>query len=244
MRALALALGTSLVLCGSHAGAQTESVRVALLPIAVHSAEPDSGYLSAGLADMLSARLEQSGRVAVVRLTGTPPGTNEVAAVSAGEAAGAEYVLYGSFTQFGSGASLDVRCSQVGGDSGGPRQVFIQSGSLGEIIPRLDEMAEKVNRYVIEGPAVQAEVPVVAETNGNATASIPEPPIDYGELLRRVEALERAVYVAEEGPAAPAVTDLEEEGVDAPPPAEIAPPAANAVPAEATQTAENPPPVR
>ena len=42
--------------------------RVALVPIVVHSSAVEPHYLSNGLAEMLSARLEKSGEISVVRV--------------------------------------------------------------------------------------------------------------------------------------------------------------------------------
>ena len=184
--------------------ATAETLRVALLPIAVHSAEPDAAYVSSGLAAMLSARLEHSGRISVVRVEGDAGAGDEAAAVAAAQASGADYVLFGSFTQFGEGASLDMRCAPLGAAAAGaetPRQVFIHSGSIGDIIPRLDELAEKLTRYVESGadaPAVAGASAGAAENGGPGPAG----PGGLADLQRRVEALERAVYPAEGGAAA------------------------------------------
>ena len=58
-----------------------------------------------------------------------------VAAREAGRAVGAQWVLFGSFTRFGEGASLDVSCVPVAapGDPG-PRSIFVQSGQIADLI--------------------------------------------------------------------------------------------------------------
>ena len=48
--------------------ALAESVRVAFLPVVVHTSDQESGHISEGLGDMLSARIERSGEVRVVRI--------------------------------------------------------------------------------------------------------------------------------------------------------------------------------
>jgi TolB-like protein len=190
VRATLYALGILACVSLGSAGA-SEATRVALLPVAVHSAESDADYVSEGLADMLSARLERGGRVAVVRVPGASVGTDAEAAVKAGRGVDAEFVLFGSFTQFGEGASLDIRCAPVGAGDGSPapREVFIQSGSIGEIIPRLDELAEKIARYLEAGPAA---APGAGATSGSAESGS-----SLEDLNRRVEALERAVYLGD-----------------------------------------------
>jgi len=192
-----------------------EHVRVALLPIAVHASGTESDYLQTGLAEMLSARLEQYDGLEVVRPGegGTPtPSRDEVR--SRGREVGADFVLYGSFTRFGKGASLDLRCEQLlvpppaEGQEDEPvaapaRQVFIQAGTLAEIIPDLDTLAEKVARFAISAPV---KTPTLAGAGAAGQAQAPAGPsaAEYRELLRRLDALERATFtpVAQGEPAA------------------------------------------
>jgi len=53
-----------------------------------------------------------------------------------GRKAGADYVLFGSFTRFGQGASLDVRCAPVSEEKQREtsREIFVHSGSIGETV--------------------------------------------------------------------------------------------------------------
>ena len=178
--------------------------RVLILPVVVHSASPDPDYVSRGLSDMLSARLEQLGGVRVVHAAEqVAPTARTDEAVAAARRAGGDYVVFGSFTQFGDGASLDLRCAPVaGGDA--PRSIFIQSGTMGEIIPKLDNLADKVARYVRGEPVA----------SGPAAAPVTSDAPEFDELKRRLEALERAVFppVAEasEEPAAEATEEVPE----------------------------------
>ena len=129
-----LALAAGCALAGAAAAAP---VRVALLPVAVHSSDASSGYLSAGLASMLSSRLEQFDEIAVIRLDDAKAVTQPGPAIEAARAAGADFVVFGSFTQFGNGASLDLQCARTQGAdaAAAPRRMFVQSGALGDIIP-------------------------------------------------------------------------------------------------------------
>ena len=100
---------------------------------------------------------------------------------AAGQALGAQWVLFGSFTRFGDGASLDVQCLPVAapGDPG-PRSIFVQSGQIADLIPQLDGVAERVAAHVLgrEGDGVHP-------ANGSVGRS------ELEELRRRIEALER-----------------------------------------------------
>jgi hypothetical protein len=122
--------------------------------------------------------------------------TGEAAALEAAGALGADFVLFGSFTQFGEGASLDLRCAQVAEaserDEDASRRVFIHSGTVAEIIPKLDTLAEKVVRYVLgnAGGARRVAESEVGEGRGSGAATNAA----LVDLRSRVEALERAVY--------------------------------------------------
>jgi len=202
------------------------SARVALLPIVVHSADAEPSYLRGGLAEMLSARLEQSGQISVIRVeTGERSTTRLPVAVRAARSTGADFVLFGSFTQFGDGASLDIRCASLDAQQGsaGPptRRIFIHSGTVTEIIPKLDNLAEKVSLYVL-GVSEPAAGPLPMDSPDPATA--PTGVDSYQDLLRRVDALESAVYSgalgrgAEEGPSASGEGEGEGQGADPEPP--------------------------
>lgn len=204
-RSLALLVAVFLLLVGVQQGRAASPSRVAILPIVVHTLE-QKDYLRSGLADMLASRLGRIPHLAVIRIEGEDKATTDIkAAKKAGEAAGAEYVLFGSFTQFGEGASLDLQCARV--DSGakdGHRSIFVHSGTLGEIIPRLDQVAEKVGRYLATEAATSGSPdgglpPVSAGGAGEADPTLGEPLHDalseLEALRNRVDALEERVYV-------------------------------------------------
>jgi len=180
-------LAMGLVCLGQPGVAHAEIVRVAMFPVAVNSSLPDTGHLSAGLGDMISARLEQSGQILVVRLDAKV--TSQEEAIEAGKKAGVGYVLFGSYTQFGDGASLDLRCAPVvGGEADEPRRVFVQAGSASEIIPKLDVLAQNVSRYLMD--AAPPAPPLASE---DSSAPAPEN-ASLVDLELRIEALERVIF--------------------------------------------------
>jgi len=139
---------------------------------------------------MLAARLEQSEQIVVFRLDQKVRNRDE--AIAAGKKAGAEYVLFGSYTQFGDGASLDLRCAPVAAtDPNAPRRVFVQAGSAAEIIPKLEVLAQNVTSYLLEDAAAPGAVAA-----GKPAASAPGAPssASLAELELRVEALERVIF--------------------------------------------------
>ena len=183
--------GLLLVLLVAFPGAAAEKVRIAVLPVLVRSDGPED-YLRDGLADMLASRLGQQAGVEVVRVENPQQATVEIqAARAAAQALGADYVLFGSFTHFGEGASLDLACAPVPESDAPPRAIFVQSGTLGEIIPRLDELAQKVGRYL---QAPSATPPVSAPPPGADADDLADALSELDELRARVGALESQVF--------------------------------------------------
>jgi hypothetical protein len=193
MQLVRLGLLTALVMgvvwVGQPRAAHAGIVRVALFPVAVNSSLPETGHLSAGLGDMIAARLEQSEQIVIIRVDEKVTSREE--AIAAGKQAGADYVLFGSYTQFGDGASLDLRCAPVvGGDDDEPRRVFVQAGSASEIIPKLGVLSQNVSRYLVEAGKPAAAVAAGAEP---AAPRAPDA-ASLVDLELRVEALERVIF--------------------------------------------------
>jgi hypothetical protein len=176
------------LLLAASASAQ-ERTRIVILPIVVHSAASNPSYVSRGITDMISSRLEQTGRVQVERVEDPSAATTVLGkALDQGKARGGDYLIFGAFTQFGEGASLDVHCLPLDvkseAEAAAARRIFISSGAMGDIIPKLDEIVDRVAMYTKVGPT------------GNAPGAAPSaaPPDVLRDLARRLDALEKAVF--------------------------------------------------
>jgi hypothetical protein len=199
-------LGITLLALVTSPAAAAESVRVAVLPVLVHSDGPED-YLRDGLADMIVSRLDQQEGLDVVRVKDPEQATVELeAARAAALSLEADFVLFGSFTHFGEGASLDLACAPVPESGQAPRVIFVQSGTLGEIIPRLGELAQKVARY-LQNPT--ATPPVSAPPPQAGPDDLLDALSELDELRARVGALESEVF---EPPAAIPEDDLRNSG--------------------------------
>lgn len=205
-RLVALALLGVLLAAGPAAAAGP--VRIVILPIVVHSADPDAAYVSEGISDMLASRLEQTGRIEVDVVSEPEAATTRVGeALRSGQKLHGDYVLFGAFTQFGDGASLDVHCIPVDvkdeAEAAAARRIFVQSGAMGDIIPKLDEIVDRVTVYTHVAPAARtAAGPAAAPP-----AAAPAPPAGADaatlrDLTQRLEALEEAVFGADASKAA------------------------------------------
>jgi len=176
-------------------------LRILLLPVSVHSSEnPD--YLRLGLGDMLAARLEQVDEFEVIRVDDRDgPTPRLAAALEEARSHEADFVLFGSFTRFGQGASVDMMCAATHPTEGREpmRKIFVQSGSLGDVIPDLDELVGKVSRFALvdyEQHLAEAELAAASEPVAR--------PGGLADLRERVEALEAALNrLVPNGDAAP-----------------------------------------
>jgi hypothetical protein len=181
-------LGLAIVAAPAHAEGDP---KILLLPIVVHSSE-DPEYLRNGLADMLNARFSRIGGLEIIRPDDPEKGTTNLDhALDLARKAGADFVLYGSFTRFGRGASLDVQCSPTDESKARAplREIFVHSGSIGEIIPDLDELAGKVSRFA-KGEDVSSPAPAAPAATGSESGGNP----DTEDLILRIEALETALF--------------------------------------------------
>jgi len=163
-------------------------VGIAIIPLVVHSAESPE-YLREGLADMLISRLEQVRQFRVIRIDDSSKATTRLStALQIARKAGADFALFGSFTRFGQGASLDVQCAATASATADKplREIFVHSGSIGDVIPDLDELVGKVSRFAI---ADFEDPTAAAEPKKGSTAS--RRSVD--ELRKRVDALESSL---------------------------------------------------
>ena len=191
----------SVLASGGKAWAQTESRPVLLLlPVRVHSSENPT-YLREGLTDMLQARFRQGGVFELKQITDPSRSTTNLAeAVAIAREEGADFVLFGSFTRFGAGASLDMQAATTSLTSADDsmREIFVHSGSIAEVIPDLDELVGKVTQFA--GSESAASAPEVGDRAG--AAGYPSR-AEFQALRQRVEALEAGRGGATVLPASP-----------------------------------------
>ena len=174
-----------LVSIWAPAASAEERVRVALLPVVVHSGEGRE-YLQRGLGDMLVSRLGRETRLAVIPVEDPQSATTDAdAARKIGVANGADYVVFGSFTRFGEGASLDLAVASVRDTEREPRKIYVHADTMGALIPLLDGVAERTAVIVLGGAPAGPSVSTGPSREGGSGA------LEVQDLRRRVEALER-----------------------------------------------------
>ncbi len=198
---LAIAMLLVLLSPSQVAWAQAEPKPVLLLlPVRVHSSENPT-YLREGLTDMLQARFRQGGVFELKQITDPARSTTNLAeAVSMAREENADFVLFGSFTRFGAGASLDMQAAttSLGGAGDSMREIFVHSGSIAEVIPDLDELVGKVTQFAGSESSASGEAPTASGAATGAASSA-----ELEALRKRVEALEAMQSGATVLPAAP-----------------------------------------
>jgi outer membrane protein insertion porin family len=134
-------------------------VRVMVLPFQVHSARP-LAYLEKSLAELLTTRLEGSGRVEVVEedaasalfrgAVGNEPGLRDIA-----RDGGAGFIITGSLTELAGQYSLDLRVSPVAG--GASTTLDAAASGDDQLLDRIGDLAAQIAE-VVGGRAARPRV--------------------------------------------------------------------------------------
>ena len=133
--------------------AAAEIQRVAVVPFKIN-AEKDLSFLRDGIVDMLTSRLSQEDRVAVLSrdetakvLENVQAPLNESKAREIGTRLKVDYVLFGSLTVFGNSVSIDAKMVDVSG-SKPPLTFFNQSQGMDQVIPGINLFATDINAEI------------------------------------------------------------------------------------------------
>lgn len=125
--------------------------KVAILPFTMN-APSDLAYMKDSIRDMLTSRLAWQGKVQVIdrasveqAMRNKKGGVSPEEAVAIGKGLKADYVLFGTVTAIGKAVSIDAKMVPM--KSGAePVDLYAQANSLDEVIPKINQFAELVNR--------------------------------------------------------------------------------------------------
>ncbi len=125
--------------------------KVAILPFTMN-APNDLAYMKDSIRDMLTSRLAWQGKVQVIdraaveqAMRGKKTALTPEEAVAIGKGLKADYVLFGAVTAIGKAVSIDAKMVPIKGGAE-PVDLFSQANSLDEVIPKINQFAELVNR--------------------------------------------------------------------------------------------------
>ncbi len=126
-----------------------QAVTVAVLPFGVN-ADPELAYLKSSLPDLVAEKLRDAGFNVVpaeaVDQALHKKATETLDLKTAKELAlltGANYAVYGSFSQLGESLSLDARVVEAF-DARPPSQIFVTKDGLINLLPAVDELVERM----------------------------------------------------------------------------------------------------
>jgi hypothetical protein len=158
--------------------------KVALLPLNINA--PDRlDYLRDGLQDIMASRLTWEGKVQVLEkalvqkaLAKFSGPIDEPRALEVGKNLGVDYVIFGSLTMAGAGASIDLRVIDPGKKQAADK-FFTQTKGLDEVIPRVNDLIEDLNEKIFERPRslVAASKGPIELQAGTGRGSGGKPPI-------------------------------------------------------------------
>jgi outer membrane protein insertion porin family len=159
------ALAAAWLGAAAAAAAPPVKVVVAVLPFEVHSEKP-LAYLESSLADLLSARLEASGRVDVVEavtvretLIAWPGEKTEDTLRRIARELSADWVVVGSLTELAGRYSLDVRVMPAESRISTRTMVLAAQGD-DELLDRVNELAAQILGIVAPETAIEKVVRV------------------------------------------------------------------------------------
>jgi len=149
---------------------------VAVLPFAVHSAEP-LDYVKQGIWDMLTSRLAADERISVLSrdpildaLKGvTGKELSQADVYGLGKTLKADYVVWGSITKIGNSLSIDAKLVDIAAYKS-PVGIFVQSQNMDEVIPRISDFAQRITNHFAGGSPAEPPPPVAP------VATSPRPP--------------------------------------------------------------------
>ena len=170
-----LSLATLLVFASQVFGYSEEPAKVAILPVKIHAPEKME-YLQAGLMDMLTSRIGGKHNVQVLdrkQVAKTfkkfKKDLNETTARSLAEDLGADYIVSGSVTFFGTGGSIDFKVFSRD-VANPPVAIYSLIQDMNKLLPQFSQVVDEMNakafdprsRQIAAGPRPQAQQPQAA----------------------------------------------------------------------------------
>ena len=178
---------------------------VAVLPFSIHSAE-NIDYVRQGIGDMLSSRISVNGKIDVIGKDSISAALVETAgrelaltdAYDLGKKLKADFVVWGSITKIGNSLSIDGRLIDVSVQKTAVN-IFAQCPTMNEVIPKINEFAQRIDTHIlgglpqaIEPPPVKKEIVVSRQTSPKADRE--------AEIISGMRAGRRSTYTSSINP--------------------------------------------
>lgn len=137
--------------------ASAKPALVGIVPFQINGPE-ELSYLKQGILDMLTSRLSWKDEVEVVALKPGEGLMDESTAREMGLKTGTDWILFGSLTVLGTGASIDTKMVDVS-EKKPTHASFAQSGNMNDLISQINLLAEDINQNVFGRGAVARKAP-------------------------------------------------------------------------------------
>jgi TolB-like protein len=145
-----------------------EKSTVSVLPFSVYSAE-NIDYVQQGIWDMLASRISVSDKIEVTSKDVVLAGLKEMPkkdltladVYGLGKKMNVDFVVWGSITKIGNSVSIDAKLVDVSAYKS-PVGIFAQSQGLDEIIPKINDFAQRISNHISGGDANFAASPATS----------------------------------------------------------------------------------
>ena len=134
-----------------------EKTILSVLPFSVHSAE-NIEYVQQGIWDMLNSRISANDKIEVITKDTVLANLKEADkkeltaadVYGLGKKMNADFVVWGSITKIGNNVSIDGKLVDIGSYKSSVG-IFAQSQGLDEIIPKINDFAQRISNYITGG---------------------------------------------------------------------------------------------
>ena len=165
------------LVAGSGQTGAKEKTTLAVLPFSLHSAE-NIDYLQDGISDMLSSRIAFNGKIEVLSKDALIDALKETGGkeltltdvYSLGKKMNVDFVIWGSITKIGNSLSIDGKLVDITHYKS-PVGIFTQSQNMDEVIPKINDFAQRINYHILGTPSPTSGLPPVT-----SLPSIPQQP--------------------------------------------------------------------
>ena len=155
---------------------------VAVLPFSVHSAE-NIDYVRQGIGDMLASRISVNEKIDVIGKDSVLAALQETAgrelaladAYALGKKLNADFVVWGSITKIGNSLSIDGKLVDIAASKTAVN-LFAQCPTMDEVIPKINDFAQRIDTHILgglpqasESPSVPKEIIVSRQSSPQAT---------------------------------------------------------------------------
>jgi len=155
---------------------------VAVLPFSIHSAE-NIDYVRQGIGDMLASRISVNERIDVIGKESVLASLQETAgrelaladAYALGKKLNADFVVWGSITKIGNSLSIDGKLVDIAASKTAVN-LFAQCPTMDEVIPKINDFAQRIDTHILgglpqasESPSVPKEIIVSSQPSSQTT---------------------------------------------------------------------------